>query len=102
MLDYETHQEIYQKIGYNEIDVKMLSTWHSADDEVFSKENLQEIIRNKVPKEYSFENIKQSLREMYNNVLKKNYLFYAILFLLWMWWEEKFASLSRKKATIES
>ncbi len=81
MLDYETHQEIYQKIGYNEIDVKMLSTWHSADDEVFSKENLQEIIRNKVPKEYSFENIKQSLREMYNNVLKKNYLFYAILVL---------------------
>lgn len=81
MLDYETHQEIYQKIGYNEIDVKMLSTWHSADDEVFSKENLQEIIRNKVPKEYSFENIKQSLREMYNNVFKKNYLFYAILVL---------------------
>jgi len=31
------------------------------------------------------------------------YLFYGILFLLWMWWEEKFASLSRKKATeIES
>ena len=31
------------------------------------------------------------------------YLFYAILFLLWMWWEEKFAPLSRKKATeIES
>ncbi len=47
-----------KKIGYNDIDVKMLSTWHSADGEVFSKENLQEIIRNKVPKEYSFENIK--------------------------------------------
>ena len=31
------------------------------------------------------------------------YLFYGILFLLWMWWEEKFASLSGKKATpIES
>lgn len=81
MLDYETHQEIYQKIGYNEIDVKMLSTWHSADDEVFSKENLQEIIQNKVSKEYSFENIKQSLKEMYNNVLKNNYLVYAILVL---------------------
>ena len=81
MLDYETHQEIYQKIGYNDIDVKMLSTWHSADDEVFGKENLQEIIQNKVKKEYLFENIKQSLREMYNNVLKKNYLFYAILVL---------------------
>lgn len=79
MLDYETHQETYQKIGYNDIDVKMLSTWHSADDEVFSKENLQEIIQNKVKKEYSFENIKQSLKEMYNNVLKNNYLFYAVL-----------------------
>lgn len=81
MLDYETNQEVYQKIGYNDIDVKMLSTWHSADDEVFSKENLQEIIQNKVKKEYSFENIKQSLKEMYNNVLKNNYLFYAVLAL---------------------
>lgn len=81
MLDYETHQETYQKIGYNDIDVKMLSTWHSADGEVFSKENLQEIIQNKVSKEYSLENIKQSLKEMYNNVLKNNYLFYAVLVL---------------------
>ena len=81
MLDYETNQEVYQKIGYNDIDVKMLSTWHSADDEVFSKENLQEIIQNKVKKEYSFENIKQSLKEMYNNVLKNNYLFYVVLAL---------------------
>ena len=81
MLDYETHQEAYQKIGYNDIDVKMLSTWHSADDEVFSKENLQEIIQNKVPKEYSLENIKQSLKEMYNNVLKNNYMFYVVLVL---------------------
>lgn len=81
MLDYETNQEVYQKIGYNDIDVKMLSTWHSADDEVFSKENLQEIIQNKVKKEYSFKNIKQSLKEMYNNVLKNNYLFYVVLAL---------------------
>lgn len=81
MLDYETHEEIYQKIGYNDIDIKMLSTWHSADDEVFSKENLQEIIQNKVKKEYSFENIKQSLKEMYSNVLKNNYLFYVVLAL---------------------
>lgn len=81
MLDYETNQEVYQKIGYNDIDVKMLSTWHSADDEVFSKENLQEIIQNKVKKEYSSENIKQSLKEMYSNVLKNNYLFYVVLAL---------------------
>lgn len=81
MLDYEANQEIYQKIGYNDIDVKMLSTWHSADDEVFSKENLQEIVRNKVPKEYSFENIKQSLEETYKNVIKSNVMFHIILIL---------------------
>lgn len=81
ILDYEAHEETYKKIGWDSVDVKMLSTWHSADDEVFCKENLQEIIQNKVKKEYSFENIKQSLKEMYNNVLKNNYLFYVILVL---------------------
>lgn len=81
ILDYETHQEIYQKIGYDQIDVKMLSTWHSADSDVFSIENLQEIIQNKTTKEYSFVNIKQSLKETYQNVIKNNYMFGVIVVL---------------------
>lgn len=81
MLDYETNQEVYQKIGYNDIDVKMLSTWHSADDEVFSKQNLREIVKNKPKKEYSLENIKQSFEETYMNVIKNNYMFHIVLVL---------------------
>lgn len=81
ILDYETHQEIYQKIGYDYTDVRMLSTWHSADSEVFSAENLKEIIRNKTRKEYSFVNIKQSLKETYENVIKNNDMFARIVAL---------------------
>ena len=81
MLDYETHEETYGKIGWDSVDVKMLSTWHSADDEVFGKRNLQEIIQNKPSKEYSFENIKQSLEETYKNIIKRNAMFHIILIL---------------------
>lgn len=81
MLDYETHQEIYQEIGYNHIDVRMLSSWHSADSEVFSAENLKEIIRNKERKEYSLENIKQSLEKTYEKVIKDNNMFTVIVVL---------------------
>lgn len=81
ILDYETHREIYQEIGYDENDVKLLSTWHSADSEVYSIENLQEIIRNKTKKEYSLANIKQSMEETYENVIKNNYMFSVIAVL---------------------
>ena len=81
ILNDETYQEIYEKTGWDSIDVKMLSTWHSADDEVFSKENLQKIISNKPSKEYSFENIKQSLEETYKNIIKSNTMFNIILIL---------------------
>ena len=81
MLDYETYQEIYAGIGWDSTDVRLLSTWHSADSEVFSKENLQEIIRNKPEREYSIENIRQSLEETYQNIIKGNYMFSIILVL---------------------
>ena len=82
MLDYETHQETYEEVGWDSVDVSLLSTWHSADSEVFSEENLQEIIQNKPQKEYSFKNIKQSLEETYKNVIKNNYMFGIILALM--------------------
>lgn len=81
MLDYEAHQELYEEMGWDSVDVKMLSSWHCADDEVFSKDNLQEIIQNKSLKEYSFENIIQSLEETYKNVIKSNEIFHVILIL---------------------
>lgn len=81
MLDYETHQEIYEKIGWNSTDVRLLSTWHSADSEVYSIKNLQEVIRNKPEKEYSFVNIKQCLKETYEYVIKGNVIFVVIAIL---------------------
>lgn len=81
MLDYETHQEIYQGIGYDYVDVRMLSSWHSADSEVFSAENLKEIVQNKAEKEYSYVNIKQSLKKTYEEVIKDNDMFVVIVLL---------------------
>lgn len=81
ILDYETHKEVYEQIGLNSTDVRLLSTWHSADSEVFSIENLKEISQNKPSKDYSFVNIRQCLKETYEYVVKDNYLFEVIVML---------------------
>lgn len=81
MLNYETFQEVYDQIGLDSMDVRLLSTWHSADSEVFSKENLQKIIQNKPEKEYSFANIKRCLKETYEYVMKEHYVFKVVVVL---------------------
>lgn len=81
-IDYEEDKDIYDQVGWSKNDVYLFNTFGFGDENIFSKENLQQIVEMKMSKG-NYYSLNTNLFSIIQNIwssLINNYTFILIIF----------------------